>query len=166
MYSKIQDFIADWKEESANTLRVFSNIPNEVKSVKDHENIRSLERLAWHITQTVTEMPKSCGITDVDPLADVEIPGEFEEIKNQYSEHSNKLIDIILKKWKDDDLTKKIEIYGEVWEVRKILSVMIKHEIHHRAQMTVIMRLLNLSVPGVYGPSKEEWSKYGAEAQE
>jgi uncharacterized damage-inducible protein DinB len=166
MYSKIKDFITDWNEESANTLRVFSGIPNEVKSVKDHENIRSLERLAWHITQTVSEMPKSCGITDVDPLANKDVPTEFEEIVDLYSKHSKNLIEIVKEKWNDDDLTKKLEIYGEVWEARKILAVLIKHEIHHRAQMTVIMRLLNLSVPGVYGPSKEEWSKYGAEAQE
>jgi uncharacterized damage-inducible protein DinB len=35
-----------------------------------------------------------------------------------------------------------------------------KHEIHHRAQMTVLMRQAGLKVPGLYGPAKEEWSQY------
>jgi len=166
MYSKIEDFIADWKEESANTLKVLSAIPDEVKSVKDYKNIRSLERLAWHITQTITEMPKSCKLTDVDPLANKDVPADFKEIVDLYDKHSKNLIEIVKKKWKDNDLSKKIEVYGEVWEARKILSVIIKHEIHHRAQLTIIMRLLDLPVPGIYGPSKEEWTKYGAEAQE
>jgi uncharacterized damage-inducible protein DinB len=166
MYSKIQDFVADWEEESANTLKMLSNIPEEVKSLKDHENVRSLERLAWHMTQTMTEMPKSCGMTDLDPLADMKVPETFKKIVDLYSKHSKNLTELLKEKFKDEDLPKKIKIYGEEWETRKILAVLIKHEIHHRGQMTVIMRLLDLSVPGVYGPSKEEWSKYGAEAQE
>jgi uncharacterized damage-inducible protein DinB len=59
-----------------------------------------------------------------------------------------------------------MKIYGQEWEGRKILSILVKHQIHHRAQMTVLMRLLNLKVPGLYGPAKEEWSQYGMEAQE
>lgn len=166
MYTTIQDFITDWKEESANTLKVLSNITDEVKSIKEHENIRSIERLAWHITQTLSELPKSCGLIDVDPLGDKDMPSGVAEIANIYAQQSNNLVEIVKNKWKDKDLTNKIEVYGEVWEARKILSILIKHEIHHRGQMTVIMRLLNLPVPGVYGPSKEEWSNYGAEAQE
>jgi len=166
MYAKIQDFITDWKEESEATLKVFSNIHNEVKSVKDNENIRSLERLAWHITQTVTELPKNCGLTDTDALENKDIPDDFNKIVDLYKQHSKNLIEVMREKWNDDDLTKKVKVYGEEWEGKKILSVLIKHEIHHRAQMTIIMRMLNLSVPGVYGPSKEEWSKYGVEAQE
>ena len=40
------------------------------------------------------------------------------------------------------------------------------HQTHHRDQMTVLMRLQDIKVPGVYGPSKEEWAQYGMEAQE
>lgn len=34
-------------------------------------------------------------------------------------------------------------------------------ETHHLGQMTVLMRQAGLNVPGVYGPSKEEWTAYG-----
>ena len=34
--------------------------------------------------------------------------------------------------------------------------VMLHHEIHHRGQMTVLMRQAGLPVPGVYGPAKDE----------
>jgi uncharacterized damage-inducible protein DinB len=30
------------------------------------------------------------------------------------------------------------------------------HLIHHRAQLTVYLRLLNVAVPGLYGPSADE----------
>ncbi len=52
-------------------------------------------------------------------------------------------------------------MYGEKWTRGVTLQVLVNHQIHHRAQMTVVMRLLGLGVPGVYGPAKEEWSSYG-----
>ena len=166
MYLKINDFLTEWKEESESTLKIFSEIPDSVKSVKDNENIRSLERLAWHITQTVTEMPKSCGITKEDALENMDIPSSFSKIINLYQEHSKKLAEALEHNWTDADLTRNMKIYGQEWEGGKILTILVKHQIHHRAQMTILMRLLNLKVPGLYGPSKEEWSQYGMEAQE
>lgn len=38
---------------------------------------------------------------------------------------------------------------------------MIQHQIHHRGQMTILMRQAGLTVPGLYGPSKEEWAVIG-----
>ena len=54
-------------------------------------------------------------------------------------------------------------MYGETWKRGKSLPVFLTHEMHHRGQMTVIMRLAGLKVPGIYGPSKEEWTNYGME---
>ena len=166
MYMTINDFIEDWKEESEATLKVFSKIPDNVLSIKDNVNVRTLGRLAWHITQTVTEMLKSCGITDEDPLANRDLPSNMREIKALYEQHSAHLTEIINQKWTDETLTQPLTIYGQTWQGRKVLSILIKHQIHHRAQMTIVMRQHNLPVPGIYGPSKEEWSQYGMDAQE
>jgi len=166
MYLKINDFIEDWKVESESTIKIYSNISDEVMSNKDHENIRSLEKLAWHITQTLTELPKSCGITENDALENMEIPKSISEIISLYKLHSAKLIEVIQNKWTDNDLTKELKVYGQEWEARNILSMLVKHQIHHRAQMTVLMRMYDVKVPGIYGPSKEEWTQYGMDAQD
>jgi uncharacterized damage-inducible protein DinB len=42
--------------------------------------------------------------------------------------------------------------------------MMIKHIVHHRGQMTVLMRQAGVQVPGIYGPAREEWSQMGMEA--
>jgi len=63
-------------------------------------------------------------------------------------------------------LAEEINMYGEKWTRSATLASIIKHQIHHRAQMTVLMRQAGLKVPGVYGPSREEWSQYGMPAQE
>jgi uncharacterized damage-inducible protein DinB len=41
---------------------------------------------------------------------------------------------------------------------------MLENEIHHRGQMTVLMRQAGLKVPGVYGPAKEDWAAMGMPA--
>lgn len=166
MYRKIADFIADWKAEEEITSNIFSRIPDEYLSSKVAGNIRSLGRLAWHITQTLTEMPHKAGIIEKDFLENELIPETFGEITRIYKKHSEQLVELLIANWMDADLTEIIEIYGHDWEKRKILSALINHQIHHRAQMTVLMRLQNLDVPGIYGPSKEEWAIYGMDPQE
>ena len=166
MYRTIKDFITDWESEVAFTIKVFSSVNDEVKSSRLKENVRSLERLAWHITHTLTEMPYRAGLIDSDALDHQPIPERFEEIINAYKMHSNKLIEQVMDKWTDKDLTEKIEIYGEHWERRMMLSILVKHQIHHRGQMTTLMRLEELNVPGTYGPSKEEWEQFGMSPQE
>lgn len=166
MYRKIDDFLSDWKTEQEFTLTIFSKIKDEHLSSKPAENIRTLGRLAWHITQTLTEMPFKAGILKKDELEDQPILVTAKEIIAQYKTYSSRLMESIGKTWKDSELTDILEVYGQKWEKRKILSVMVTHQIHHRAQMTIIMRLLNIEVPGIYGPSKEEWVKFGMSPQD
>lgn len=166
MYRKIEDFISDWKSEESFTIKIFSKITEGIKSVKATEHTRSMERLAWHITQTLTEMPFRAGIIDTDFLDNKPIPKSFKEIIDTYKTHSHELIELLQQKWTDADLTDEIEVYGQQWERRKVLSVLVKHQAHHRGQMTILMRLQNIEVPGTYGPSKEEWNRFGMKPQE
>jgi uncharacterized damage-inducible protein DinB len=166
MYRKIEYFITDWKDEEAATLKIFGSIPDSAKSTKAAEHVRSLERLAWHITQTLTEMPAKAGLLAEDVLEHEQIPASFKDIIAVYQERSGILMDLVQKQWTDSSLSEKIPMYGEQWEQRKILSVMVLHQVHHRGQMTALMRVLDLKVPGIYGPSKEEWGAYGMPAME
>ncbi len=166
MYRKIEDFVSDWKSEELFTIKIFSEITADAKTRKAGDNIRTLGRLAWHITQTLTEMPFRAGIIDSDYLENEPIPESFEEIIAAYKKHSKQLIELLSKNWKDEGLTEKIEVYEQQWERRKILSVLVKHQTHHRGQMTILMRLHKIAVPGTYGPSKEEWRKFGMNPQE
>jgi uncharacterized damage-inducible protein DinB len=50
-------------------------------------------------------------------------------------------------------------MYGQQWKKGVALYYLVAHQTHHRAQMTTLMRLLGLRVPGIYGPSQEEWKE-------
>ena len=132
MYRTIEDFIRDWQDEAKYTLNLYSKISDDKSTHRIADNIRSLGRLAWHITQTLTEMPHKAGIIETDHLNNKEIPSSFSEIISTYRNHSDELIELLKKKWQDADLTSIIKMYGQEWEKRKILSALVHHQIHHR----------------------------------
>lgn len=166
MYHKLVDFINDWKYESESTLKVFSNLTDESITKIVNENVRTAGRLAWHITTSIGEMAHRTGLTFKTVAADSAVPATAKEIVDAYKEASENLLTAIKSNWNDETLNVEDDMYGEMWKRGTTLGVIISHQIHHRAQLTVVMRLNGLKVPGVYGPSKEEWTSYGMPAQE
>lgn len=166
MYRNIPDFLTDLQHESANTVKIFSGITEETKAVKINANIRSLERLAWHITETITEMGTLAGLFDENALEHQSTPATMAELVAVYQKCNQLLADAVRTRWTNENLTEEVPMYGESWSKGTILSIIIAHEAHHRSQMTIIMRMVGLPVPGLYGPSQEEWAAMGMPAMQ
>jgi uncharacterized damage-inducible protein DinB len=62
MYSKVTEFIEDWKYESESTLKVFEKLTNDSLDFKPNKKVRSPGRLAWHIVTTLGEMVQRTGL--------------------------------------------------------------------------------------------------------
>lgn len=164
MFTTIKDFKKSWKYETEATEKIFSALTDEALDKKLIEGHWTLGETAWHIVKTIPEMMNRTGLT-------MDVPGEYKSLKktpseilNTYRKVSEELIKQMEEKWIDNTLNKEDDMYGEMWKKGETLQVLIVHQTHHRGQMTVLMRLAGLQVPGVYGPSKEEWGKYGMEA--
>lgn len=166
MYHKIEDFVKDWKYESEATLKIFNNLTNETLTKKVDDNVRTAGRLAWHITTSLGEMAHRTELTFKTVDDQSSIPSTAKEIVDAYKDASDNLLSEIKTKWTDETLSVEDDMYGEKWKRGLTLGIIISHQIHHRAQLTVVMRLLGLKVPGVYGPAKEEWVNYGMPVQE
>lgn len=164
MFQSIDEFIAEWENESKGTVRVLSALSDESLKTKVYPEGRTLGFIAWHIANTLGEMMSHVKLDVKIADGHENEPESVEQILNEYKRQSNELVKSIKEKWTDESLVQDMPIYGEVWKGSSILSILIKHEIHHRAQMTVLMRQAGLSVPGIYGPSKEEWAALGAPA--
>jgi len=166
MYYKLSDFLYDWKYESESTIKVLSNLSDESLTKKFNKEIRTPGRLAWHIVTSVGEMVKRTGLAFKTVDDNSPIPSTAKEILDEYKRTSDYMIKEISEKWSDETLQLEDDMYGEKWARGKTLGILVTHQIHHRAQLTVVMRLAGLKVPGVYGPAKEEWAGYGMEPQE
>lgn len=166
MYRTIQDFLGAWAYESEATLKMFDSLTDESLTHKVDPDGRTLGRIAWHITQTLPEMCGRTGLTVTGPGEHDPIPTSAEEIAARFKEAADSLARQIQERWTDADLEVQDEMYGEMWKRGQTLGALVMHQTHHRGQMTVLMRQAGLKVPGVYGPSREEWADYGAPPQE
>jgi uncharacterized damage-inducible protein DinB len=166
MYSKVTDFIERWKYESESTLKVFEQLTDDSLNKKFNDNVRTLGRLAWHMVTTLGEMVQRTGLKFDATPEDAPLPSAVKEICDEYKRSSEGMLNAVKKEWKDESLLEDVNLYGQNWKKGKVLSVLVNHQTHHRGQLTVVMRLAGLKVPGIYGPSREEWANMGMEAQE
>jgi uncharacterized damage-inducible protein DinB len=165
MYRTISDFTMDWKNESAATLKVLHVLTDQSLHQKVSPDGRSLGFLAWHLVLTLIEMGSKMGLQITGPAEDSEQPELASEIATAYDISAKSVGEVVRTSWSDASLEEKIDMYGEPWKRGYALSSLVKHQIHHRAQMTVLMRQAGLKVPGVCGPSREEWIKMGMPPQ-
>jgi uncharacterized damage-inducible protein DinB len=166
MFRAIEDFLANWDYEAEATLKIFGSLTDESLTQRFHPDVRTLGRLAWHITQSVAEMGGRTGLEVAGPGEEEAIPASAAEIVARFREAAQSLAHQVSSRWKDQDLLAEDEMYGESWARGRTLAVLVGHQAHHRAQMMILMRMAGLPVPGVYGPTKEEWATFGMPPQE
>jgi len=163
MFTSLQDFKNSWKRESEGIENIFSALTVGSLDQKIIEGQWTLGETAWHIVKTIPEMMGHTGLTMEKPCDYKSLEKNPEEILNTFRKVSEEFIKQLDDKWNDSTLQEEDNMYGEKWKKGTTLMVLIVHQGHHRGQMTVLMRQAGLKVPGVYGPAKEEWKKYGME---
>jgi uncharacterized damage-inducible protein DinB len=161
MYHTIQEFLDEWNEEQEATIKIFSSLTDSSLQQKVTPEGRSLGTLAWHIVTSLGEMGGKSGLIINAPPEDEPVPSHAKEILDAYKNAGDSLGLAVQEQWSDALLLETIELYGERWTRSETLHMLITHLIHHRAQMTVLMRQAGLKVPGIYGPSREEWATLG-----
>ena len=105
MYRSIEDFIKDWELESEGTAKIFAALTDEALTREIQEGIRSCGRLAWHLTQSITEMGKRAGLFSEDELEDKAVPASVFEILDIYKQYAVLLSRSVRLKWTDSSLT-------------------------------------------------------------
>ncbi|MBN2311536.1 MAG: DinB family protein [Candidatus Hydrogenedentes bacterium] len=166
MFDTINSFLYDWKEESGRTAKIFDALSDASLAQRVAEGHWSLGQIAWHLVTAIPEMMGHTGLTVDGPGPDAPVPAAAAEIAAAYKAVAAALADRVEAEWTDDTLKVVDEMYGLSWPRGVTLRVLLRHEIHHRAQMTVLMRQAGLTVPGIYGPAKEDWAKMGKEPPE
>ncbi|WP_028392675.1 DinB family protein [Bacillus cihuensis] len=166
MFSTIEDFLTNWKHESGSTQKILNALTDESLAQEVSPEDRTLGRIAWHIVTTLDEMIGRTGLVFNAARHDAPVPKTASEITEAYRTSSEEMVASIREQWNDETLNEEREMYGEMWSINTVLGLLIGHQAHHRGQMTVLMRQAGLTVPGVYGPAREEWAAFGGQAPE
>ena len=166
MYVSLAHFHKSWQYESESTQKVLDRLTDASLAQLLYPGGRTVGRLAWHIAQSIPEMLNRTGLRVTGAGEHDVVPEHAADIAAAYRTAAASLSEQLRAEWTDATLLETDDMYGETWPRGVTLDVLIKHEAHHRGQLTVGMRVAGLVVPGVYGPAKEEWSAMGMAAPE
>lgn len=159
-----QFLIAELKRESINTRKILACVPEDKIEWQPHEKSMTLGRLASH----VAEMPFWVNrVLEADEFDMAAVPPnnrviptnkELLEFFEARLEHAVALLGAATN-----------EKLAESWLFRRgdfvisnnsryetIRFMMMNHQVHHRGQLSVYLRLLNIPIPGMYGPSADD----------
>jgi uncharacterized damage-inducible protein DinB len=151
---RIDDFLKVWKIESESTLKVFAALRDDKLSQSVVPGGYSIGSLAWHIANAIVAIPAHAGLL---PLPEKKpAPSTVAEIVAAYRHNSALLTTELQAKWSDAQLAEQVTFFGRTLRRGAVLSIILFHQTHHRAQMTVLMKQAGLKVPGVYGPSEDD----------
>ena len=166
MFRRVDDFKTLWRQEAQHTLAVLAAIPDTAAGQGVGGGHRDLRRLAWHLVETLLELPPRLGLRVKGPVAlgpDGHLgapPERMADIAAAYGALTDSLLDHI-GGWSNSELGRTFQLYGEGWTGAFALFVLLNHQTHHRGQMTVLMRQAGLRVPEVCGPVQESWDQMG-----
>ncbi|GIW51935.1 MAG: hypothetical protein KatS3mg081_1290 [Gemmatimonadales bacterium] len=156
MFATIQSFLDTWRRESAATARLMAELTDRSLYQRIADGYRSLGELAWHIVVSQREIVRHTGLEYRAPSKQDPQPLRAAEIHSCYVDAAKALAEAVESRWSDETLAVLDRVYDQQWPRGLTLAIMLYHEIHHRGQMTVLMRQAGLRVPGVYGPSRDE----------
>ena len=165
MYRTIEEFVKNWNHEANSTQKVMNVLTDDSLKQEVAQGHWTLGKLAWHIVTSLHELMSQTGLKFDAAVPGSQVPSSAKEIANSYRQSSESMIAAIKEQWTDKSLKEMKDMYGEQWPNGLTLFILNSHQIHHRGQMTILMRQAGLKVPGIYGPSLEEGAAYGMETQ-
>lgn len=163
MFRTLEDFYGTYGYLTQGTQRLLEVLTDGNMYQAVAPGHRTLRDIAWHIVVSVPEMMNRTGLGMASVDHESTPPDSAQAIRDGYRRVSAELGDALRSKWTDKTLEETDDMYGEKWKRGQTLSALHAHEVHHRGEMVVLLRQAGATVPGLYGPAKEEWSQYGME---
>lgn len=159
----IKALIKEMEAEAVTTRKMLALVPTDKLSWKPHEKSMSMQNLAVHIAELPSWVSMALNTTELDFATMDYTPTQVNDAGELITLFESSLTSGLnaLRNAKEEDLE-------PTWTMRsgdKVHAVMNKYEVirhafaqtsHHRAQLGVYLRLLNIPIPGSYGPSADE----------
>ncbi len=159
-----QQMLAELQQEGIATRKILAKVPIDKKDWKPHEKSMSLGSLARHVAEifgwpkeTITMDELDFAKSDFTP----KVLNSNEELLALFDKCLAKAKEI-LEATSDEEIAKPWTmrngeiIYFTMPKAQVMRTWVLNHSVHHRAQLGVYLRMLNIPLPGTYGPSADE----------
>jgi uncharacterized damage-inducible protein DinB len=153
--NEVETFRTAWNAEAKDTLRLLEALPADQYDFRPDPKGRSIGEMAWHLSEI--DACLSFGIAlrrfrfEIEQLA----PG-YRRVHEQALARLESLT--------DDELDETVTYFdGRRLTIRRVLwSELLRHLVHHRAQLVLLCRQAGGTPPGFYGPNREEMQEIQA----
>jgi uncharacterized damage-inducible protein DinB len=155
--------LKEMEQEAQTTRKMLSLVPNDKFGWKPHEKSMTMKQLVTHIAElpgwvsfalTTSELDFATNhVEPTDVASTAELLDAFEK---SYADGKGQL-----EKSNEEDLLPNWTMRNgeEIYSVStkaEVIRMSFCQTVHHRAQLGVYLRLLNIPIPGSYGPSADE----------
>lgn len=159
-----ETFLAEFEAEAGSTRRMLERVPDSSLNWKPHEKSMTLGRLAGHTAELPGWIVNTVELDSysADPATykafDAASQKELLDTFDAYAAKAQKALSGVT----DDHLQNiwTLTIAGrQIFAMPRysvLQSFLLNHMIHHRGQLSVYLRLLDIPVPGMYGPTADE----------
>ena len=164
MWQSLSPMLQEFQRESATTRRVLDRVPNDKLTWAPHAKSMTLGKLAIHIAGVpagISHIAQN-DVHEIDPTAFApQQPKDKKEILDAF-EGSVKSAAQYIEGLTESTATAtwRLKAGGQeilaIPRVELIRNIMLNHWYHHRGQLSVYLRLLEVPVPSIYGPSADE----------
>jgi uncharacterized damage-inducible protein DinB len=160
--SMIKMFLKELEQESQTTRKMLQCIPDDKYDWQPHPKSMIIRKLATHIAELPSWIPMTLNTTELD-FSKTPYKPQAINTTSELMAYFEK----VLEDGKSSLMSAREEQLSDIWTLRNgdtILSSDPKSEVlrmvycqivHHRAQLGVYLRLLNIPIPGSYGPSAD-----------
>jgi uncharacterized damage-inducible protein DinB len=161
--SVAQSFLPEFDAEMASTRRLLERVPADRLGWKPHAKSRSLGELATH----VTELPRWG--TRIQGKDSFQIGSEKAPTMSSAADYLSRFDSNVaasrtaIEGEPDDKMGESFQVikpdgspFFSISRKDAIRRVLLNHVIHHRAQLGVYLRLLDVPLPTIYGPTADE----------
>ncbi len=159
----IDPLLMEFDRECSTTRKLLERVPDEKLDWKPHEKSMTLGRLAFHLASLPHWIGGSVLLDGFDlasaappppPDKASEILAAFDAAVRQAKEAMAQLDDAkAMGEWK---LSKGPVTFLSMPRLALVRTILMNHSYHHRGQLSVYLRLLNVPLPPMYGPTADE----------
>jgi uncharacterized damage-inducible protein DinB len=147
--------LADYESERATTRKVLEAVPAGKEDYSPDDRSMNALKLAWHIASA--EKFFLDGIAaGAFHAGEPGVPESIKSVSGVVVWYDSNLPDSIAaaKALPGEALTREIDFFG-MFKAPGLsyLSLMLRHSVHHRGQLSAYLRPMGAKVPGIYGPS-------------
>ncbi|MDQ3022116.1 MAG: DinB family protein [Bacteroidota bacterium] len=159
-----ESLIAELQHEAANTRKMLERVPEKSFSWKPHDKSMSLGEITNHLA----EIPHWVGVSIEQDELDFagsdykpRTPTTTEDLLKFFDTNIEKALES-LKNASDEKLFENWtmrngeQVYFTMPKIAVVRSFVMNHSVHHRGQLSIYLRLLDVPLPSIYGPTADE----------